>query len=56
MRLLKLLAFVVFLYSCKANDPYKKLKRELKSNPEHLLDNDKRIANEYSIKIHNRLS
>ena len=55
MRLLKLLDFVVFLYSCKANDPYKKLKRELKSNPD-LLNSDKRIADEYSIKIHNRLS
>ena len=45
MKTLKLIALVLFLCNCKAKDPYKQFKREIKNKPskEHTLKNN-RIA------------
>ena len=48
MKTIKLIALVLFLCNCKAKDPYKKFRNELKTKQEHNTLNHKRLANEHS--------
>nr|DAN48246.1 MAG TPA: Plasmid maintenance system antidote protein [Caudoviricetes sp.] len=48
MKTIKLIALVLFLCSCKAKDPYKQFKKEIKTKQEYNTLNNNRIANEHS--------